>query len=1363
MSDTEEPVQEAVSVREANQQLPFVYVNDLSGVKPPSFDWETDDLPLTFKKFRRYCELILSTPSFSKRSGHEIVSYILLWMGPRGVEIYDNWKHLTEAKKQQPKEVWESFATYFEPKSNYRLARFQLRDMKQQEGESADEFLTRLTAQAHKCHFSNNDIVDDNILDQVIKGTLHDHVRKRFLDTDPTQLTLDSAMNIARTYEATAQQILKLNKPAPIHAVQRKPRQDAASTSTPAPTNTCGKCGGDPHDKSNCPARGSRCNYCKKIGHWIQVCRKRAKRQTKKFDQQSGSHRWKATQKQPNRRINAVQNDTDDLQHGFETLDFHGVNCNAIRSEAFARIQIQPYHGRQTNLNGKVDSGAQGNILPLRTYTQIYPNYINSDGSPTKTAACKDNLTAYNGSQIHHYGTMSLPCKYNDGKWVNTTFYVADTPGPVIFGLPTCTALGLLKLNCSVTLDTPTKPKHIHSADDLKDLYPDCFEGLGKFPEPCRLTLKDDAQPVAHPPRRVPVQLRRDIETELDRMIKLDVIRPVSEPTEWVSHVTYVRKSDGSLRLCLDPKNLNENLKRRQHHIPTLEEIGHKFSGATVFSKLDARSGYWCVELEEQSQLLTTFHTHRGRHCFKRLPFGLNVSQDVFQSAMDQILEGLPGVISIADDIAVVGTSQEDHDRNLHALMIRAREKGLVFNYEKCKIKTDEITFFGNVYNAEGVHPDPAKVQAIQDIATPSNASQLKSFLGLITYLSSYIPHLSEQTASLRMLLRQDAEFDWLPCHQKAFENLKRIIENASALSFFDPKKPVVLQADASKEALGAALLQDNRVIAFASKSLTDTEKRYANIEREMLACVFAAERFHCYVFGKPFVIESDHKPLEMIALKNLSAAPARLQRMLLRLQQYDYRIQYCPGSQMTLADSLSRMRTSTKGDEIKLAVNVNYVQFAKPRLEELREETENDDSLRKLKQCIITGFPDHRKDIHQDIRAYWPFRDELCIDDGLVIKGSQIVVPTSLRNRFLADLHEGHQGITRTQRRAKTCIYWPNINNDIEALVSQCHICQKHQPAQSKEPLMPIVPNVPNITWHTIGTDLFTIHGHDFLIIADYHSKFPVVERLPKDTSSNTVASITAKIFSMFGVPNVIISDNGPQFTGQAYRQLMQKYGISHVTSSPHHSQSHGFIERTIRTIKSLMNKSASNYYHALLLHRTTPLGPDLPSPAELMFNRPVPSNLPIRVLGKMTEEGRTRLMNSHEQSSERYNMHSRSLQDLDMNQNIYYRDQAKKQWIPGKIVGTGPQPRSYTLQCEETGRTLQRNRTMLKDRSANIPEPANVDLPNTTLTPNEPTRDIPQTPVKQKEIKEHCPTSTGYRRSGRISKPPQRLIENV
>ena len=678
--------------------------------------------------------------------------------------------------------------------------------------------------------------------------------------------------------------------------------------------------------------------------------------------------------------------------------------------------------------------------------------------------------------------------------------------------------------------------------------------------------------------------------------------------------------------------------------------------------------------------------------------------------------------------------------------------------------------FFGNIYSDQGMRPDPMKVQAIQDIKVPENMQQLQSFLGLITYLSPYFPNLSKHTTPLRKLLQKESEFQWNFEQQQAFDNIKEMISEVTKLSFFDPHKDTIIQVDASQEALGAALLQEGNVIAFASKSLSDTEKRYANIERELLACVFGAERFHNFVYGTPFIIESDHKPLEMITMKNLTAAPPRLQRMLLRLQSYDYSIKYRPGKEMTLADSLSRIPNNASSDEINLDLKVCFIQFANSRLQEIRMETKNDSTLRRLMTHIVNGFPTSIQELHQEVRPYWSFGDELSIEDGILLKGSRVVIPSSLQESYLDKIHEGHQGITRCTQHAKSSIYWPGINKDIENKVKMCSTCQEHGNSQSKEPLMSVIEEIPNVVWHTLGTDLFYMDHQEYLIIADYKSKFPIVEKLNGNSSCKYVANITEKIFSIFGVPNSIISDNGPQFIGKAYQNLMKKHGINQITISPHHPQSHGFIERMIQTVKNLLTKSNHDPHGALLQYRCTPLGPSGPSPAEMMFGRQIQNDLPVYVRRYISDN-----TNDREESKITHDG-SASLSPLAMGQHILYQDVAKKTWSPGVIVGIGPEPRSYTIRCNNSMRMLRRNRILLKPspQGKNRYNPQNdyyypssstqsADQANDFSPPPSPSPSAPEIGNPLEIPEEEKDTSVVRTRYGRVINPPKRLITEM
>jgi hypothetical protein len=749
-------------------------------------------------------------------------------------------------------------------------------------------------------------------------------------------------------------------------------------------------------------------------------------------------------------------------------------------------------------------------------------------------------------------------------------------------------------------------------------MYPDRFDGIGKFKGKYHIVVDPNVPPVIHAARRCPLPIKDDIKKELDDMVKLDVITPVIKPTDWVSSLAYTQKPNGRWRICLDPKDLNKAIKRTHHHTPTLEEITHQFAGSTVFSKVDARHGYWSVQLDEESSFLTTFNSPGfGRYRFKRLPFGLCVSQDIFQHRMDQILEKCPGTIGIADDIAVFGVTDDEHDRNLCQLMNVARDEGLVFNFDKCEIKKNSISFFGLIYDKDGARPNPKRIEAINAINAPQSPKELQEFLGIATYMAPFIPQLSTLTATLRELLKKDVIYEWTSSHQITFEEVKKMMAKEVTLAYFDVNKPSVLAIDASLKGVGAALTQEGRVIAFASKSLTETEQRYANIEREMLAVVLACEKFHMYVYGKPFVVESDHKPLEMIHLKNLMSAPPRLQRMLLRLQGYDVTIRYKPGKEMLLSDGLSRLNPLKEQSFEKENVQINFVQFSDNKIETLKEATSSDPELAALRDIVVDGWPEKRHMVPKPIQPYWAFRDELSIENGLVLKGGRIVIPTTQQNNILEKIHEAHQGITKCQLRAKSCVFWKNLNKDIEELIRQCPICQEYQKSNPPEPLMPH--EIPTRAWQIIGTDLFYLNGDEYLIIADYYSKFQMVRPIPKGRSnSGTIINIMKEIFSEQGVVDTVISDNGSQYSCRQFKQFATEWNFKHITSSPRYAQSNGFIERQVQTVKATMKKakqSNGDLQKALLCLRTTPIDNHLPSPAELLYNRKIKANLPVKI----------------------------------------------------------------------------------------------------------------------------------------------------
>ena len=1297
---------------------------------PPCMNWQAQDLPDEFARFKQYCNLIFQGP-YSKKADEEKASFILLWIGRCGIDIYNSWSWSEDGDKNKPAKIWEKFEKHLAPKVNHRLARYQLQQYKQKDTESVDDFLTRCRNQATKCKFRDTTEVEERLIEQLVIGTRYKKVQEKLLEKGE-KLTLDTATDTARTYEATLTHMKQLTSGSEhdVHVVRSE---------DPKNSKKCPNCGGQHPEKprSKCPAFGTECGNCGKTNHWARVCRSksqnnsrppRSTRQPKPKSHLRTPHKHSGRSPSAHRRTQHIHemsgnDDPRNLSDHFETITFESVTINSLQSHTeqttrdevlvLINVNLQSSKTQRTVLKAKLDTGAQGNILPIRIYRRMFPHNLTTDGFPNPGALHQANtiLTAYGGARITQYGTCTIPCEYK-GTQTKATFFVTAADGPAIIGLPTSLKLKLVTLNCSLQKEAPnesptpdTSSKRVKDKEDLIAQYPECFNGIGKFEGKYHITLDPAVPPVIHSPRRVPISMKDDIKRELDDMAAQGIIAKVKEgePTAWVNSLVYRRKANGSLRICLDPKDLNKAIRREHHVTTTLEEILPKLSGAQVFSIVDVKCGYWNVELDEESTYLTTFNSPFGRYRFLRMPFGLKMSQDVFQAKIDQTFEGCKGVVGIADDIVVSGKTTEDHDRHMHGMMKRCKTTGLKLNPDKCKIKEEKIKFYGVICSADGVQPDPGKVSALKHMAAPSNLQELQTFLGLATYMGPFIPNLSNLTAPLREIGKKGNTFDWIPTHDTIFEKIKQSITEEVTLSYFNADKPVTLQVDASTKGLGAALLQENKPIAFASKALTDTESRYANIERELLAVVYGCERFHTYLYGRHFTTESDHKPLESIHLKHLTAAPPRLQRMLLRLQPYDLTIKYKPGKEMLLADALSRLSPEDRLPMRNLDVQIHEIcpQVADSMMQKIKEETPKDPELLALKEIVYSGWPSTNKELPILVKPYWSYRDELTVEDGILMKGMRIIIPQTLQSQILAKLHEAHQGAEKTKLRARTTVFWRNLNKDIDETTKACTICQELQKTQTREPLIPT--EIPPRPWHTVATDLFYLEGAEYLLIADYYSKYPFVRKIPRnDSSSRTVAEMTKQIFSEQGIPSIVRSDNGPHFVGQAYREFAQEYGFHHITSSPHYPRSNGFIESQVNAVKTALMKAKKSNRDpniALLCLRATPVDNHLPTPAEILFNRTLQDNLPKKFRRNLASEGIiNRLQQKQDTQKHYHDQCSKSLPSLTQGQKVVIQNPKTAKWEPATIVRKiEGAPRSYNVSTP-TGGELRRNRSHIR-----------------------------------------------------------------
>lgn len=397
----------------------------------------------------------------------------------------------------------------------------------------------------------------------------------------------------------------------------------------------------------------------------------------------------------------------------------------------------------------KLDTGADVNVIPERFLKKIGVSECDLNKTSIK-------LQGYSGSGILVIGKCYLKVQYKQNFYF-LKLIIADVDSVAILCKNSCEELKLIKIILSVDC----------ASSGLLHDFKDVFEGVGCLPGEYEIQLKDNAHPVIHPPRKLPIALREQVKNKLLEMQEQGIIAKVEGPTDWVNSMTVVKKPSGDIRICLDPRDLNNAIRREHFKLPTFEEVTARLSEATIFSTLDAKHSFWQVKLKETD--LCTFNTIYGRFRFLRLPFGICFASEVFHKKLYEHLDDLEGVIQFIDDILVFGPSKEIHDQRLRAVLQRCREINIKLNKQKCEIGLTEIVYLGHKISKKGISPDESHVVAIKNMPIPSNVKDVERFLGLVTYVGSFIPKLSEQTALLRELLKKEIEWHWEERHQNCF------------------------------------------------------------------------------------------------------------------------------------------------------------------------------------------------------------------------------------------------------------------------------------------------------------------------------------------------------------------------------------------------------------------------------------------------------------------------------------------------------------------------------------------------------------------------------------------------------------------
>lgn len=955
----------------------------------------------------------------------------------------------------------------------------------------------------------------------------------------------------------------------------------------------------------------------------------------------------------------------EDSEQDFQIL---AVQISGVKSTVGRDWTIDGKVGTKT-VTFKVDTGAQANLLPHSLFIRLK--------TAAKVRPSKTTLTSYEGNVIEHFGTAALPLRLGNQER-QITFFIVKKGKQALLGLSSCEWFGLVKRAHAISSQPSV-------GEQITEEFPQLFTGLGCVKRPYRITMKDGAKPVAVPARRVPHARQVPLREELERMEAEGIIMKMEEPADWVSPLVIVEKKGGGIRVCMDPRHINENIKRERYELPRREDIEAELAGARWFSKLDANRGFYQIPLDDASSRICTFSTPYGRYRFLRLPFGLSSASEVFQREISDALDRIPGVRVYIDDVLVWGTTKAEHDKRLRAALAAISSAGFTLNAEKCIFGSQEIKFLGDIISSEGIKPDDELVKCVASMPTPTSKQEVRRMLGAVNYFGKYIPCLSEKTAALRSLMCESVCFEWSGIHQKEWEMIRTLLMSAPVLAVFDPHKEIKISTDASRNALGAALMQLHdkgwRPVAYASRALTGTESRYAQIEKEALGITFGCEKFAEFIIGTKIAVETDHQPLLAIAKKELCEMPPRLQRFFLRLMRFELTLQFIPGKKLLLADALSRipvqdnMRKNEDED-----VNVHAAQVLESLVSDkmkarLQAATQQDEELRQVITHLEQG---------EIIGPFAAVKSELSYVDGILMKGCKVVIPRQFRREMLGRLHEGHLGLNKTKARARLLMYWPGMQKQIEELHAKCSTCCQFAYRQPSEPV--ISSPAPSFPWERVGIDLCEHSGTSFLVAYDAYSNYPEVERLVQ-TSSESVIRKLEMMFARHGIPLEIHTDGGPQFTSSAFRNFARVCDFSHVISSPRFPRANGLAEKGVQVVKRLLKKTKharEAFWVALLNYRLSPQEGGM-SPAEMLMGRRLRGRLPDFAVQPAAE------VKKHVQKPRA----GTSLPVLDRGDTVRILDDFG--WTVKATVQDRIGPRSYVLRTEE-GRTLRRNRQHIR-----------------------------------------------------------------
>lgn len=1127
-----------------------------------TFDPKNDQWQLYVERLENYLAAYSITSEAKRRNA------LLNCIGPTAYKIVRDMCSPDSPATKSYEELKLTLKNFYVPEIVVLMERKNFYNAVRKTGESATEWLARIKRLSIDCQFGQR--LESTVLDKFM-CSLEGKAFDRVSEEETSTITLQKALQLAVKYEKRAAKPESKPEAKPetvdyINDSTSKSKFRKKTTRKPFPRRSepqkasskkCSRCGRTNHSDDQCRFKNATCHNCKIAGHVIAVC---------------PSKKDSVNLVNDSRNNNMIVSVDDSI-----TDQLFSITSGDGATPIWANVMID---GKPMQF--VIDSGSSVSIISKRIYDQ---NFASMELKESQAKLC-----SFTGHPIEICGYFSPNVQFNrlDRR---LQVLVGNGERPSIFGRDflrvfnlTFTQLDELGSVHRIEMVNESTIESDITLEGLLNKHEKLFNGeLGRFSHrKIHLNLRNDAIPLYFKPRTVPYAFREQVDKELARLEQLGVITPTST-NDWGTPLVPVLKEDGSLRLCADYKiTLNKGLVDDRHPLPRVEHIFNALEGGESFTKLDLEMAYNQLELDDESRKLAAWSTPKGVYIVNRLAFGIKTATGIFQNEMEKLLQGIEGVFVFVDDVVITGQTRQDHLKNLSTVLQRLEEAGLRLKKKKCQFFQPEIKYLGHIVSSEGIRKAEDRIDSVLKAQEPKCVSDVRAFAGMVNYYGRYFRNLADTMAPIYRLLKKDVPFEWNEDCRRSFEIIKKEIVNDVTLAHFNSKLPIILETDASDKGIGGILSHEmpdgtERPIAYFSRTLSKAEHNYPTIQKEALAIVESAKKFFDYLIGQKFKLRTDHKPLIAIFGEKRgipSIAAARMQRWAYYLTAFDYTIEHQPGEDNQAADALSRLPQETsisQRDE-----GPTYIDFIDQKgvhfdCTAIKRETTKDKTLSKVFDAVRSGTLESLTS-----EEYKPYRlrsSELTTEAGILMWGYRVVIPQKLRSEAVSNIHSSHLGIVKSKSLARMCMWWPGMDADIERIIKACEHCAELRPDPPKAAL---------VTWANAAKPWSRIHvdfagpmeKEYFFIITDAFSKWPEVFRTKTITAEFTIRKLR-EVFARFGLPEVVVSDAGTQFTSEVFKKFLNNNNIRGIVIAPGHPASNGAAENSVKSFKKGLRAS--------------------------------------------------------------------------------------------------------------------------------------------------------------------------------------------